>query len=38
MLTEVNVSTLDGEIRRIYLVKISVSDGTDTQNRTYQLR
>lgn len=38
MLTEVNVSTLDGEIRRIYLVKISVSDGTDTQNRTYQVR
>ena len=38
MLTEVNVTTMEGEMRRIYVVKISVSDGTNTQNRTYQLR
>jgi len=38
MITDVNVSTLDGEMRRIYVVQISVSDGTNTQNRTYQLR
>lgn len=38
MITNINVETLEGEMRRIYVLHINVSDGTQSQNRTYQLR
>lgn len=38
MMTDINVETLEGEMRRIYVLHITVSDGTQSQNRTYQLR
>ncbi len=38
MAVNVNVETIEGEMRRIYVLHIEVSDGTNTQNRTYQLR
>lgn len=36
--TDINVYMIKGQYRNIYCVKISVSDGENTQNREYQFR
>lgn len=38
MLVDVDINTIEGEMRKIYVVKIIVGDGKNAQQRVYQLR